>query len=72
MKIKKAKGRECWRLLARVGFIGVLLFVFFSFFSVERIEGDDLSPNYKDGDLVLRNKVGNETYLLLRIRGFDD
>lgn len=72
MKIKKAKGRECWRLLARVGIIGVLLVVFFSFFSFERIEGDNSSPNYKDGDLVLRNRVGDETYLLLRIRGFDD
>lgn len=72
MKIKKARGRECWRLLARVGAIAVLLAVFFSFFSFERIEGDGSSPNYKDGDLVLRNRAGDETYLLLRVRGFDD
>ncbi len=72
MRIKKAKGRECWRLLARVGLMVVLFLVFFLFFSLGRIEGNELSPNYKDGDLVLKNKAGDETYLLLRIRDFDD
>lgn len=72
MKIKKARGRECLRLLARVGVIVVLSVVFFSFFSIERIEGNDLAPNYRDGDLVLKSKIEGETYLLLRIRGFDD
>lgn len=72
MKIKRSWGREWARPLGKIIVIGVFLLVAGAFIKVRRIEGGDLAPMYKDGDLVLATRYDDAPFLQLRVRGFDD
>jgi hypothetical protein len=68
MKIKKNGRREWARLLGKIAILVALVVLV----RVRRIEGDELEPIYRDGDLVLSFRFGDAPFLQLRMRGFDD
>ena len=72
MIIKRSRRREWARLLARVMIIVTLVAAIVVFLRVQRIEGINMEPNYKDGDLVIMWRLTNAPFLQLRVRGFDD
>lgn len=72
MKIKRSWGREWARPLGKIIIIGVFLLLASALINVRRIEGDDLEPIYRDGDLVLATRYNDAPFLQLRVRGFDD
>lgn len=72
MKIKRSWGREWARPLGKIVFIGVAIALLGALIEFRRIEGNELAPTYKDGDLVLALRYENAPFLQLRVRGFDD
>lgn len=72
MKIKKSRKRIIVRFLVRVGLMAIII-VSFCFVSVRRIEGDAITQDYRDGDLVFEERWGKgATFLLIRVRSFED
>ena len=72
MIIKRSRRREWARLLARAMIIATLAAAIVVFLRIQRIEGINMEPNYKDGDLVIMWRLTNAPFLQLRVRGFDD
>ena len=72
MKIKRSRRREWARLLVKVAVFAVLIVAVKMLLKIQRIEGGNRAPLYKDGDLVLMWRVDDTPFLQLRIRGFDD
>ena len=72
MIIRRKWRREWARLLARAIAVVAIVMVALVLFRVQRIEGDSLEPNYKDGDLVIMWRSDSAPFLQLRVRGFND
>ena len=72
MKIKRGRRREWARLLARVLIMVLSVGLCAVFVRLRRVEGDELAPAYKDGDLVMIWRMNGTPFLQLRTRGFDD
>ncbi len=72
MIIRRKWRREWARLLVRVVALVTVLIIVVMFLRVRRIEGTNMEPNYKDGDLVLMWRSDETPFLQLRVRGFDD
>jgi hypothetical protein len=72
MKIRRSWGREWARPLGKILLIGITIVIVGALVEFRRIEGNELAPSYKDGDLVLALRYENAPFLQLRVRGFDD
>ena len=72
MIIRKSWRREWARLLWKMSLFLSIAVMAIAIFETKRIVGDELSPTYKDGDLVFYLRLEHTPILLLRVRGFDD
>lgn len=72
MKIKKSRRREWARLLVKVIVVVTAIIMAMMLLKLQRIEGNQWEPAYRDGDLVLKRRIDDVPFALLRVRGFDD
>ena len=72
MRIKKSRRREWARLLVKMMIMMVAAIMAIMLLKLQRIEGNQWESAYRDGDLVLKRRIDDVPFALLRVRGFDD
>ncbi len=72
MKIKKNRRREWARLLVKTIIMMIAVIMAIMLLKLQRIEGNQWEPVYRDGDLVLKRRIDDVPFALLRVRGCDD